>query len=149
MPACPQFLLWSPATAGCFAGRPGVFARIPGGSGVDAFSEVLNGVKLKGALYFRAEFSAPWGIAAPPSGALAPYLYPGAEHLIIYHFVTDGTAQAGIEGGRQVRLEPGDIVILPHGHPHQMGSGGAASRIDDAAVLERIQTRQLEPMRAG
>ena len=27
---------------------------------MDAFSEVLNGVRLKGAMFFRAEFSAPW-----------------------------------------------------------------------------------------
>jgi hypothetical protein len=28
---------------------------------VDAFSEILSGVKLNGAVFFSAEFSAPWG----------------------------------------------------------------------------------------
>jgi hypothetical protein len=28
----------------------------------DAFSEILGGVVLKGALFFSAEFSAPWGL---------------------------------------------------------------------------------------
>jgi len=27
---------------------------------MDAFSEVLSGVRLKGAMFFNAEFSAPW-----------------------------------------------------------------------------------------
>jgi len=34
---------------------------------VDAFSEVLSGVKLKGAMFFSAEFSAPWAFASPHS----------------------------------------------------------------------------------
>ena len=28
---------------------------------MDAFSEILSGVKLSGAVFFTAEFSAPWG----------------------------------------------------------------------------------------
>lgn len=34
---------------------------------MDAFSEVLNRVRLKGAMFFRAEFSAPWTLDAPLS----------------------------------------------------------------------------------
>jgi hypothetical protein len=32
---------------------------------VDAFSEVLRGVKLKGAVFFSAEFSWPWSFVSP------------------------------------------------------------------------------------
>jgi hypothetical protein len=34
---------------------------------MDVFSEILSGVVLKGALYFNAEFSAPWGFNTPPA----------------------------------------------------------------------------------
>jgi transcriptional regulator GlxA family with amidase domain len=34
---------------------------------MDALSEILSGVKLTGAVYFHAEFSAPWGVSAPAS----------------------------------------------------------------------------------
>ena len=34
---------------------------------MDAFSEVLNGVRLKGAMFFRAEFSAPWRLWIEPA----------------------------------------------------------------------------------
>ena len=34
---------------------------------MDAFSEILSGVKLNGAVFFTAEFSAPWGFSAPAS----------------------------------------------------------------------------------
>jgi len=53
---------------------------------MDAFSEVLSGVKLKGAMFFSAEFSAPWGFASPPSRALVSTLEPGAPHLVKREF---------------------------------------------------------------
>ena len=50
---------------------------------MDAFSEVLSGVKLKGALFFSAEFPAPWAIATPASKALASALALGAPSWAI------------------------------------------------------------------
>lgn len=90
---------------------------------MDAFSEILNGIKLNGALFFNAEFSAPWGFAAPASWTLGPALAPGAPHLIIYHFVIDGRAAARTVEGQSVCLEPGDVVVLPRGDPHLFTSG--------------------------
>ena len=52
----------------CFA--RGADETLPGGhrrQQMDAFSEVLSGVKLKGALFFSAEFSAPWALSTPRS----------------------------------------------------------------------------------
>jgi hypothetical protein len=93
---------------------------------MDAFSEVLSAVKLKGALFFNAEFSAPWGFASPRSDSLAPDLLPGAEHLVIFHLLIEGSASVQLEDGRPIRLSAGDIVMFPHGDPHRMGSGSAA-----------------------
>ena len=70
---------------------------------MDAFSEILSGVKLNGALYFHAEFSAPWGALSPASRDLAPLLAPGAPHMVIYHYVIEGSAYAHI-GGHSMRL---------------------------------------------
>jgi len=36
---------------------------------MDAFSEILSGVRLNGAVFFSAEFSAPWGFSTPPPRA--------------------------------------------------------------------------------
>ena len=66
---------------------------------MDAFSEVLNGVRLKGAMFFSAEFSAPWRLSTPHCRALASTLAPDAPHMVIYHFVVDGSALARLEGG--------------------------------------------------
>jgi hypothetical protein len=59
---------------------------------VDAFSEILSGVKLNGAVFFNAEFSDPWRFASPASQTLACTLAPGAPHVVIYHLLTEGKA---------------------------------------------------------
>ena len=69
---------------------------------MDVLSEVLKVVRLEGALFFNAEFSAPWCLSSSRSTALPPYLAPGAGHLIIYHFLTEGRAYAKLpeDGGK-------------------------------------------------
>lgn len=115
---------------------------------MDAFSEVLSGIKLKGALFFSAEFSAPWAFAAPPSADLAPSLSPDA-HLIIYHFVVQGTARAALQDGTALPLDPGDIVVFPHGDPHVLSCGASGSTIDETSLLAKIACRDLTPMKTG
>ena len=90
---------------------------------MDAFSEILSGVKLNGAVFFSAEFSAPWGFSAPASNMLAATLAPGAAHLVLYHLVIEGGAVVELADGQSVELKPGDVVIFPHGDPHHMSSG--------------------------
>ena len=46
---------------------------------MDAFSEVLSGVRLNGAMFFSAEFSAPWRLSTPHCRVLAATLAPGAS----------------------------------------------------------------------
>ena len=97
---------------------------------MDAFSEVLSGVRLKGAMFFSAEFSAPWRLSTPHCRLLTPTLSPGAPHLLIYHFVVEGSARAGLEGGPDVELSAGDIVVFPHGDPHRLSAGSGATDIE-------------------
>ena len=116
---------------------------------MDAFSEVLSGVRLKGAMFFSAEFSAPWRLSTPHCRVLASTLAPGAPHIVIYHLVVDGSARAGLEGGPDVELSPGDIVVFPHGDPHHLSGGSGANQVESAAILRKIATRDLSPMQAG
>jgi AraC-like DNA-binding protein len=116
---------------------------------MDAFSEVLSGVRLKGAIFFRAEFSAPWRLATPHCRVLAPALAPDAPHMVVYHFVVDGTARASVEDGSGVDLTPGDIVVFPHGDSHLLSAGTGTTQIENAMLLRRIAAGDLSPLRAG
>jgi AraC-like DNA-binding protein len=110
---------------------------------MDAFSEVLNAVKLKGALFFNGEFRAPWCFASPRSDLIAPDLMPGAEHLIIYHMLVEGSAWIHLEDGNEISLHAGDVVMFPHGDPHRMGSGVATEAIGHEAFRSFIRNSRM------
>jgi AraC-like DNA-binding protein len=149
MPGRREELLDRPAPANRFARRPINFAEQPEDR-VDAFSQILSGVKLDGAVYFTAEFSAPWGLTTPPPGALTARLAPGAEHLILYHLVIEGGAIVELVDGPALTLEPGDVVVLPNADPHHMSSGKGTSRpFPNYGIGAKIQSRDLTPLQAG
>ncbi|GLQ53685.1 AraC family transcriptional regulator [Devosia nitrariae] len=103
--------------------KPGIGEAVPGPSGTDVLSEILRVFRVTGAALLRAEFSAPWGCDNPPASAVASLLHPGATRLIIFHIVAEGTCWIEVDGEERRVLHEGDIVGLPHGHAHRMGSG--------------------------
>src|SRR6202051_2579411 len=117
---------------------------------MDAFSQILSGVKLNGALFFRAEFSAPWGFSAPASNTTAAALALEATHVVLYHFVIDGGAVVELADGQSIELKPGDIVIFPHGDPHHMSSGeGAIRPFPNYGIDTKMKARDLSALHAG
>lgn len=115
---------------------------------MDVLSEVLKVVKLEGAIYYNAEFTAPWGFRAPPSRVLAPH-FAGVGHVIIYHLLTEGRAFASLEDDRRIPLTAGDIVVFPHGDAHIIGNGGPLEPVDQERELHRIFAQGLKLAHAG
>jgi AraC-like DNA-binding protein len=115
---------------------------------MDALSEVLKIVKLRGALFFNAEFSAPWCLASSPSSQAAPLLCPGAGHVIIYHYLADGRAYARLSDGCRRDLGPGDVVIFPHGDGHILGNG-AGKPVDSLKTFANHLSHGLKAVRYG
>ena len=95
---------------------------------MDAFSEVLSGVRLKGPMCFSAEFSGPVGTLDARSLEACVDAGTRRAALVIYHFVVYGLARARLEGGPDVVLSPGDIVVFPHGDPHHLSGGSGVNR---------------------
>ncbi len=118
-------------------------------AGMDILSEVLKVVKLEGAIYYNAEFTAPWSFRAPPSAALARYVAPAGGHVIIYHLLTEGRGFAVLEHGVRIPLAPGDIVVFPHGDSHVIGNGVQIEPIDLERDLSRMLSQGLKLARAG
>ena len=117
---------------------------------MDVLSEVLKAVKLDGAMFYNAEFSAPWCFRSPASRTVAQYLSPSSRHVVIYHLLTEGRGYAHIEeDGPPVPLNAGDIVIFPHGDPHIMGNGPSVKPVDSAQVLQRVLSQGLKVSRLG
>ena len=101
---------------------------------MDALSEALNAVRMTGAIFFNADFTAPWGFASPHAQTIAHILAPGSERLVLYHLVTEGEALFRMEGAEDLHVAAGDIVVFPHGDPHTMSNGSPSTLLDSAAL---------------
>jgi hypothetical protein len=116
---------------------------------MDPFSQILSGVVLKGALFFNAEFSAPWGFNAPNAQELSSLLAPDAPHLLVYHFLVEGSGVVRLGSEPPIKLEPGDVIVVPHGDAHVMCSAqGVASKLSEAMMV-KLQARDLSAMQTG
>src|SRR5688572_159294 len=104
----------------------------------DPLSEVLRSVRLSGAIFLDAEFTAPWGFASPPASAGAHLVAPSAEHMILFHLVAEGEATARIPGQGSVTLEAGEIAVLPRGDAHELWNGRVTQLIDGSTLLPKI-----------
>lgn len=96
-------------------------ARVDSG---DVLDDVLDALHVTGALYFRAEFSAPFGVGVPA--------YSGAAR---FHVCLQGRCSIAVDGvERPQRMEEGDLIVVPHGRAHILGDrpGGACVPLDDA-----------------
>jgi AraC-like DNA-binding protein len=88
----------------------------------DTLSDVLRGVRLRGAVFFYISGRGEWAAEAPASRELAPFLMRGVEHVMEYHVATQGSCWAGIPGGPGVRMSAGDVAMFPHGDAHVVSS---------------------------
>jgi AraC-like DNA-binding protein len=89
---------------------------------VDVLSNVLRVIRLSGAIFFSAEFRAPYALAEPPPPPLAARLFPAAECLALFHVLAQGDCWIAPDGEAPLHMEQGDVIIFPHSHPHVVTS---------------------------
>ena len=89
---------------------------------MDALSETLRVVRLIGAIFIHARFTAPWCYQSPRADSIAPLLEPGAERIVIFHLLTEGECYVELGDEAPVHLVAGDAVIFPQGDAHRMTS---------------------------
>jgi AraC-like DNA-binding protein len=86
----------------------------------DLLSEILQDLRLTRASYCRAELSAPWAVALP------------FQDGVRFHIMVEGNCWVRTRSQAPIRLEAGDVVLLPHGTAHAIAStrDRRATRID-------------------
>lgn len=89
---------------------------------MDPLSDVLRAVRFTSAVFYKVEATAPWCVIADGAEALLADLDAGAEHLISYHILVDGSCWATPVGGAPLEMRAGDVILFPHGDPHTMSS---------------------------
>jgi AraC-like DNA-binding protein len=90
---------------------------------MDALSAVLKSVRLEGAVYLNAEFTAPWCIHARYGLTGIRRLLTGADQVIFFHFIAEGTCKVLIgEGEKPLEVSAGDLIVFPHDDRQLIGS---------------------------
>ncbi|HYZ32227.1 MAG TPA: AraC family transcriptional regulator [Crenalkalicoccus sp.] len=84
----------------------------------DPLSDVLQAVRLRGAVFYWVEAAPPWAAVSPPAREIAAKVMPGADHVMEFHLLVEGACWAGLLGAAPERAEAGDVVVFPQGDAH-------------------------------
>ncbi len=108
---------------------------------MDALSQTLRVVRLVGAIFINAKFTAPWAYQSPKAAAAAPLLEPGAEQVVIFHLITEGECYVELADEPAVHLRGGDVVVFPQGDAHVMSSAPGVP-LARGARLDQVLARR-------
>ena len=116
----------------------------------DLLGTVLRSIRLTGGLLFLVDAHAPWVTQAPPARAFARAVLPGVQHLLSFHIVTRGACWAGLVGEPAMRVEAGDIFIVPHGDPYLLASApdlrSSCTQEEEVDFFRQMAAGRLPPI---
>lgn len=116
---------------------------------MDALSEILRVVRLVGAIFINARFTAPWCYQSPCADAAAPLLEPGAERVVIFHLLTEGECFVEIADQPPIHLRAGDVVLFPKGDAHRMTSSPGLLPAKGGRSLGEVLARRPRQLAYG
>ena len=110
---------------------------------MDALSDVLQAVRMRGGVFLGARLSAPWCLASRLGPDDCRPLLTAPVQLIGYHYVVAGRMLVMLDGepGSAIEVRAGEAVLLPRNDPHILAS---------APGLEPVSADDLiQPPRGG
>ena len=110
---------------------------------------MLRAVRLTGAVFLDAEFTAPWCIGEPSGVEVCVAHMPHAQHVVIYHLITDGTCDIAMTGEAPRSAQAGDLIIIPTGEVHALGSDLSRPRADGARLVVQRSPDEAPQVRHG
>lgn len=117
---------------------------------MDALSDVLRNVQLSGAVYLSGEFTAPWCLVAQPDSEMCASFLPRSDRVVSYHHIAEGSCWARLADDEHsaIRLEAGEVLVVPRGDAHLLGSDLGLEPTPSAPLLaEHLETHAGEVMR--
>jgi AraC-like DNA-binding protein len=89
---------------------------------MEALEELLRAMRLSGAVFLDAEFTAPWCIIAKIDADDCQPFMPVPGRLIAYHYVLEGQLSLRIDGEPPCDAVAGELLVLPRNDAHVLGS---------------------------
>ncbi len=103
---------------------------------MDALSDVLHVLRLTGAVFLDAEFTAPWCVRST-SGQHTPAPPSPSEHIVFFHWLIAGQCRARLAtGGETFEIAAGDLLLMPNDDTHLMGSDLQADPVPAQSLVK-------------
>jgi len=103
---------------------------------MDALSDVLKSLRLEGAIYLNAEFTAPWCVQSKFGLASVKARLAGAEQVLFFHFLTEGRCKVRLADSIEaLDVAAGDLVLFPNEDKHLMGSDLHLAPVETASLI--------------
>jgi AraC family transcriptional regulator, alkane utilization regulator len=112
---------------------------------MDALSEVLRAIGLKGAIVLEADLGAPWGVAMGTASSLAKGFLAEPETPMVFHVVLQGSALLAAGDETPVPLRHGDAVLLPSGAAHRLLDAAPTPAVPLASLVKAPLAGHLVP----
>ena len=124
-----------------------VLARGP----TDALSSALKSVRVDGALYVDAQFTAPWCLRGRYGVTSVRQRLAGAEHVVYFHYLNQGQCKVQLcDDDGVMQVSAGDLVLFPRDDRHLIGSDLHISPLEAEHLDASIEpTPGLASMRHG
>jgi AraC family transcriptional regulator, alkane utilization regulator len=107
---------------------------------MDALSDLLQVVKLNGALFLEGRLTSPWCVEVDPSTGAAIMLRQ-YNPVLFFHIVAEGRCRMRFtDGGDALELSTGDLVLIPRGDTHLLGSDLQLAPVKSGVVVRRSAT---------
>jgi AraC-like DNA-binding protein len=114
---------------------------------MDVLSEVLRVVRLSGVIHFNAEFSEPWAILSSEPAALRTRL--DAESVTPFHVFVAGHCMVRLDKLAPIRIETGDVIVLPRGDQHVMASDLAVPAVPTRDLFQAAASGSIAVLKHG
>ena len=86
---------------------------------MDTLSDLLSSMRLAGGVFLDGEMAGPWSIISQMTQEdCAAYFDAPTSYIIAYHYVRSGWLTCQVDDDPPVRVNAGEIVIVPRNTPH-------------------------------
>jgi AraC-like DNA-binding protein len=111
---------------------------------MDALSDVLHVLRLSGAVFLDAEFTAPWCVTSNS------HVGRDNEHTVFFHWLIAGNCKARLKAGGDIfEIAAGDLLMMPSDATHLMGSDLQMDAVDAATLVKPVAHNSMMRIEHG
>jgi len=116
---------------------------------MDALSDVLRTIRLKGGVFLHAEFSDPWCLAVKVLPESCAHFLGETSEIIPYHYVVEGVLRVQVPNEPVHELRTGALALFPRNDFHLLGGDLRRKPIPSGVVVKPPTEGGLATIKLG